>query len=909
MSSEIVNGRENKRLLFLTWLRLRHSEISCKKYIESFQRIDDQALMVVGSSLSSATTPQVAVEIIRKLDSRALLDKNDKKVCVFYLSYLSLVLAVTGSEEACMHRPLKHNKYEFEKWLGSFIGLATVQCGAYADDAEEISKKALDVRGVSLFGVRSLSELQSLLSVLDAKMNSKQKRVSTYFSAYLCFCLSEAGEPAIKSVESVVDERKSFEEWCSDRGYAVNTIEAMLHFVSTISAYAAVRGLCPNFRECAPIEQLRILFLIVSRSETYTHFLQESKRRSYVDRYCRYLLDIIPEEQVKELVDRKQPPSNLPVLLMGDAKKVNRCFSQWLRENTNCTGGSVRTFASTLNKCEKIISREFHASLYRLENKFQGTLLRLKITGRSDLAGRKGAFIGPMWLYSEFLSAYQPVSQEQFEADKQRIADLLNKKYKDGIKLEKGEFEAALRTDWLSEYGTDLIYSAEQLVEMIREKTMCNAETGCYYAPGSVMSDAAALRVREYIENARVKGYTVIEYSQMIRSLSDCLRGISVGLLRQYLEFNGVEGYICEEKDLLASNVPENARRKVMGAFVCEALRRIGKPVSRRELKELLPTLSEGSISVSLYRNDFGINVGIINPRGANSKIFHADIIHLTEQEKTTIVNLIHAQLQKKKNVTSATLFSLVKNNLPDLLVRYNFLTRHALYGMLRYKLKDYFTFNTSCVTYHEQMDIPSVYISFCKERERFMLSDLLKIEADLGCSGIPFEQIYSLFARVSYDSFVRRKKLYFDVEKIDEALAACCTEPIIPINQFRDYDKLPPVKNFGWNIFLLEHYLLYHSKNVFLAERNLSKSGCYGLMIKGRRDFSDFDSALLEYLATRKMEYTRDAVFSLLLQEGIIAVRRYEGIDSVIERLKRIKQQATAETHLSCPTCDADRN
>ena len=83
--------------------------------------------MVVGSSLSSAATPQVAVEIIRKLDSRALLDKNDKKVCVFYLSYLSLVLAVTGSEEACMHRPLKHNKYEFEKWLGSFIGLATVQ--------------------------------------------------------------------------------------------------------------------------------------------------------------------------------------------------------------------------------------------------------------------------------------------------------------------------------------------------------------------------------------------------------------------------------------------------------------------------------------------------------------------------------------------------------------------------------------------------------------------------------------------------------------------------------------------------------------------------------------------------------------------------------------------------------------
>lgn len=872
-------GKVDNRLLFSQWLSRRYVKKTCEKYEECIDDIDIRALKVEGLSLLTAQTPQLAVAIVRKLESKALLNKEGKKASVLYLSFLAQKKEVSESEADSLKLPVTLNREDFEKWLITYSGFSYAQCKKYIDSVEILSK--------SLYEVGTLLELQSLAASLLPQLDKSLKRVFDYFFAYLCFCLPEEENPSIKIEALETPRLKDYEEWCVDQGLTRGTIDSMKAFVESLSKYAAFRDLSPAFEECSPVERLRILFIILSQPESYIHLLSEFKHHGYIDRYCLYLLSIIPEKQVKELVKEKQTHVNLPVLITGNEKQMGKLFSQWLKGNGLCSEGSARTFVSSLYDCEKIAFSEFNSTLFYLENKFQAAWLRLQIIESSNFISR---LYRPLWLYLQFLSSHHIISIAQFDADKQRFIKLLNKRYNGTLKLVKGEISSSLLFDWLNEYGDILPYSNEELVEILKTTTIYDSVKECYFTQETALSEEAKIRVREYIGRAWTTGCPIIDYSQIIKSLSSCLKGVTVEVLRQYLALSNSGEYICENKHLRALKIPKQNRGDI-GAYVCNLLRDVGKPITKKELAELAPALSEKSMSVVLGSNNYGVNIGIINPKGSKNKIFHADIINLTKKEQATIIGLINGELLSNEYVTASRLYCLVKGELPDLFKRYDFLSRTAVYGVLRYKFGQFFTFNISCVTYNEQINISSIFVSFCKRHKKFKLSDLSKLEVDLGVVGIPFEQIYAIAARVSLDSFISRECLEFDVARIDKILSAYCPKKITPINLFSDYKKLPQLKNAEWNIFLLEHYLLYHSKKLCLLKRNFAKSGCYGLIVRKRQEAQDFDSAIVEYLGSRKMEYTRENILSLLFEEGIIAARRYENIDTIIKQVHAQKR------------------
>lgn len=871
----------DNRLLFSQWLSYRYVKKTREKYEECVENIDVRARKVEGFSLLAEQTLQGAVAIVRGLESKTLLNKDERKASVLYLSFLAQKREASESETARLNFPVKPNKIDFEKWLSEYRGFSYAQCKKYIDDVEKISK--------SLYEVRTLLDLQIITYTLLPQLNKSLKRVIDYFFAYLCFCLpkegksSDVGDRAIKIAVPQATALKSFEEWCLDQGLTRVTIASMKVFVESLSKYAAFRGLSPDFENCTPLEKLKILFHIFSQSESYVHLLSEFKYHGYIDRYSLYLLSIIPEKQVKMLVGEKQVYVNLPVLIADNGKQIGKLFSRWLKDNGICSDGSARTFVSSLYDCEKIASSEFNSSLFCLENKFQASWTRLQIIDSPNFIGR---LYRPLWLYLQFLSSYHVVSNAQFDADKQRFIRLLNKKYNGAFKLLRDRIEPSVLSEWLNEYGDIFPYSNEQLVSVLKELTIYDSNEECYYTKEMVISEEAKIRVKEYIGRAWTAGSPIIDYSQIIKSLSSCLNGVTVEILRQYLALDNSGEYVCESKHLRALKVPKQNRGDI-AVYVCNLLRNIGKPITKKELTELASTLSEKSVRIVLGGDSsYGINVGIINPKGAKNKIFHADIINLTKKEKATIIGLINGELLRNVYATASRLYSLVKAELPYLFTRYDFLTRSALYGVLRYKFSQFFTFNISCVTYNRQINIPSIFVSFCEKHNKFKLYDLSKIKVALGAVGIPFEHIYAVAARISRDSFIRRESLNFDVAWIDKVLLAHCPQKIMPINLFTDYNKLPQVKNAEWNIFLLEHYLSYHSKKLSLSKRNFAKGGCYGLIVRKGKGSSDFDTTIIEYLSSRKMEYSRENILSLLFEEGIIAARRYENIDSIIDKL-----------------------
>lgn len=883
MSDAILNLSDNGRALFQQWLSARHVKKTCEKYEQCINAINFRSIKTENCSLFALLTPRQAAFIIRALEAKALLvNKEERKSCVLFLSFLAQTYDFPEKESENQSVQGSLSKADFERWLITFNGFSYAQSKKYIEDLDKISKKAYKSTGLSIYEVFAVPDLQKLHFLLNAQLDKSQKRVLDYFFAYLCYCLPDVDKSVEEVIEPAIRQHRYFDEWCFEQGLTRGTVDSMKEFVESLSKYAAYRDLSQSFEECNPSDKLRTIFLILSQAESYLHLLSEFKHHGYIDRYCQYLLSVIPEKKVRELIREKTTPAKLPVLITGNEKQIGKLFAQWLKENKICSDGSARTFVSSLYDCEEIALKEFNSTLFDIENKFRVAWLRLQIIESPNFISR---LFRPLWLYLQFLASYHVVSVAQYDADKQRLLNLLNKKYNGCLGVVKEGFNVPLFFDWLNEYGDVLPYSKEQIIGILNDTAVYDSNKECYYTLDIVISEESKNRVREYISEAWNSGSPIVDYSQIIKSLPEHLEGISVDILRRYLALSSSGEYICEAKYLRALKVPKQNRGDI-GAYVCQLLRNVGKPVSRKELFELAPALSEKSIQVVLGGNNNGVNIGIINPKGAKNKIFHADIVNLTKKEQASIIGLINGELLSNEYVTASRLYSLVKEGLPDLFKRYNFLTRTAVYGVLRYKFGKFFTFNISCVTYNERINVSSIFLSFCKSHRKFKLSDLSKIEADLGVVGIPFEQIYTISARISQDSFISREGIKFDVASIDRKLSAYCPKKITPIRLFERYDKLPRVQNMEWNIFLLEHYLLYHSKKLCLLKRNLAKGGCYGFIVRKRQEIQDFDSVIVEYLATKKIEYTRENVLSLLFEEGIIAARRYESIDSIIARL-----------------------
>lgn len=873
---------------FEQWLSSRISLNKRAKYSSLLLHIQSSCKQQLGRSLLGEDSVEVILAIISYLISQGKLRKDARIACILYLSFSAQKNTHTESNVLFLSRKLEPKVEDFENWFLSYMGISLTSAKKHIARAEEISQKLSRI-GFTLYTVASISELKTLMEYFYDFLDESQIIVLDYYYAYLCCIIKQVSEKTslIKNASLINEENKSklipsFESWCLSQSYRKATINTSLDYIKLISRFCVDKGISKDFDELTIEGRTVATFAASTHQEAYVSLMSEAKYQNCIDRYCFYLLDCCDDCLLSEELEKYVDNTRLPLLIMGDRKDIGAKFSLWLKDNNLCEANSARTFVSSLYSCENIAIAQYDESIFNNKNKCRIAYLRYKIIKNRLF---KKNYIRPLRLYIQFLSSFNTVSLEEYEKDKVKLNRLINVRFGGQVSAISNSIYEQIYYKWNEEYQTELLYSKEQIVSILQTITIFDSNHCVYITRESFLPENIKNTILKYIHDNIESGCPIIEYKQIKKLLPHKSFSVTLETLRQYLSKYGEGIYICDKKGLRVNGSSKLV--KGIPTVICNKLREQTRPVTKQELLAILKTISEDSINKVLAQN-YTLNVGIINPK--RGKLFHADIISISKNESSTIINLITDQLNVNYFITTPQLFKIIKEALPSLFKRYPYLTQSSLYSVLRYKLGEYFKFNISCITFSENVDIPSIFQAFCKRSEKFTISELERLEKELGIVGIPFEHIYEISARISFKEFIRKEKLHFDIKHIDDALEYLIGNDFFIINQFHNFHKLPPVHGVVWTSFLLEHYLTFHSERFNLITRGFAKTSSYGFIVRQSIGITDFNEAIAKYLILKNIELDTQFVLSHLYESGVIAARRYSNIGDIIYRVQQIK-------------------
>lgn len=886
-SKEDAQIHSSKCKAFSEWLSTRNAAQTCAKYLSVLYGINATAIRVLHHSLLNEQSIDNVTAILKTLISSSELKNIDRKVAALYLSYLTQQDAVEADYLSGKVKTIKPSKTDFENWLVSFIGMGRAYARAYVLKAEEISTHLSPI-GFSLFTVNSTFELKSLEPIFKLSISNSLILALDYYYAYMYSAMTNIEETKIgpdkeDETKGIQKQKQCFEAWCLEKEIGQTTIKSMQEFIVELSAYCKSHELTFNSETDTDIVNVSILLDLYTNQQAYNELFTSSWTKNYVDRYCLYLLGLHSSAEISSILTQKNNQSQHPFLIVADKKRVAAKFKNWLIEKQYCNEGSARTFVSSLYSCENLVREHFNDSIMENPYKRKIAYLRLLALEKTQF---KTYWAPPLRLFIQFLSEFHIISEEEHLANLKKINNFILEQF-DGIIPQL--FAHDYRSICAALNGANnppLQYSEDDILDIVELLTIHDKPSNTLILRDAFIPEAVTAQLIQYIESVFEAGCPVVDYEEVRKRLPKERQATHNDTLRQFLNPVGKGIFTCEAKCVRA--IDSCKKSENIQSIIADKLREINKPIFKDELVALLPSISEGIITRILSQNNLGINTGIVHPK--REKIFHADIVEITKTEKTDIISVIFENLHLNYYITASQLHKLIKSKVPRLFKKYTFLTKGALFRVLRYKLSEFFNFSISCVTFSGTVDMLSIFKSYFTKHKKVKLAQLMQFEKELGATNIPFEQIYETHARVNHEDFVKREHLHFDIPAIDSVLEKICTQPLLPIGLFNDYSNLPLVSGFEWTPFLLEHYLTYHSKKFFLCKRNFSRRGCYGFIIQQPSDINDFDDATARYLWLSNIELNTGGIIERLYEVGVIGVRKYANIEHVIQRVRELQ-------------------
>ncbi len=175
---------------------------------------------------------------------------------------------------------------------------------------------------------------------------------------------------------------------------------------------------------------------------------------------------------------------------------------------------------------------------------------------------------------------------------------------------------------------------------------------------------------------------------------------------------------------------------------------------------------------------------------------------------------------------------------------------------------------------------------NFCKQREKFTLSELEEFRDSINQNYIDWDAVFSQSVRVNAMTFIRRNFVNFDVQKIDDAIGGYCVNDYIGFNDIINFTEFPPT-GYVWNNYVLESYLFVNSRKFKLVHASFNGDKPVGGIVKTNSNINNFDDLLIKVIKNGKL-FDREKAFNFLLENEFIRTRKVKNIDSLIEKAKK---------------------
>jgi len=464
------------------------------------------------------------------------------------------------------------------------------------------------------------------------------------------------------------------------------------------------------------------------------------------------------------------------------------------------------------------------------------------------------------------------------------INRILTEKFPKGYRIGSAIDMMKMRRYYKEETGNELTVKKEILETKIKS---CGIEyDGKIYVPKTMLKEEAKGKLFAYITDCFAKGKSTIYYQALYQEFYEDLLDSNLynpDMLKTYLAYFLGDCYYFGRSYLAPS----------MQAVIepIEEIRQVlldsDAPVAVEDLCSILSHISRNRILTILSTNGEFV-------RNSKGEYFHADCLKLTDDELAGITEIIKTTITEQKFISGNELYDAIRQKYPDAYDKNNAYSLIGWRDALKYRLSRYFSFTGNIISRRKAaLSMSDVFAGFAKTRKRFTLDELDKFAESLSTNstGSYIGAVYPYVVRVSYQDFVPKNEVHFQVKKTDAVLAKLCQGNYMPLYEVSESGLLPEASH-PWTVFLLQQYVAFYSKVFYLQHGGFGKNNATGAMVKRTFWLENFDDFITEVLAESGLPLEKQAALNYLAEQGYIARRSYTNMETLLLNARAKRNQ-----------------
>lgn len=468
----------------------------------------------------------------------------------------------------------------------------------------------------------------------------------------------------------------------------------------------------------------------------------------------------------------------------------------------------------------------------------------------------------------------------QIAFDKERFISVMNSRFRGGITLDSIDLDN-FRSVYDEIFDEEISLSERELRAAICSCGISYREK--IFPCEAIIDPKTEEKLFHYIDSQFADGRQMLYYAAIFEDLADdfvyCFNLVDAKMLRAFLEVKSPEGkYFFHHDYMSLEQQVEIDHRSEIAEFLLKA----GKPVTYDELYDALSHIPQKSI----YQE---IRIGrefVVNRKG---ECFHLDLFVLSESEKSALISLLNEMIERNGFAHWSSVVEQMHEKFPAIFDNNPYLSELGIRNALRLILADDFSFSSNIISaYGEKLDLYSVYRRFAASHRTFTEGDVYDLIRQLEDT-IRFDAFADCSVRVSKELFVAKDMISFDIVAIDAAIDTYVADGYIPLKEIDSFLLFPSV-GYEWNIFLLEHYLIYYSERFTVFNNGRALSSVSGAAVSRSSQFKDFLSVCADYIARSGCALTKEDALKTLVSGGLLTRTTYAGIDNALKVAEKMR-------------------
>lgn len=592
----------------------------------------------------------------------------------------------------------------------------------------------------------------------------------------------------------------------------------------------------------------------------------------------------------------------------SDAESSKEQFISWMRQTGSATG-TIRSYISAIgqsgkaaneygicdtdlfliedaNKLQQILENLLKISAFRDLNVQQHNRFRAAVSKLVAYRSSTGTIIAHTRLEEKLpeLKAAEPVIKQQGlpEETRVRYTEILSEHFgEDGYQTGRPIFRGRFKRFYAEKYGCPPAETDDRIDE-IMSMVGTKREDRVFPKQGDRQNDLVMEIVSDILsafDSGATAVYIEAVYDKYQQPLADNLHIYNQDALASLLLAHA-NGKYTQRYSFLTNNWSgANAQEDLL-----HIMKTFHQPQDYTAIHEKAWFLPYERMKTILVMTASIVNV-------AAETYFYAPNLPVSADELAHLSSLINEELSYHSYITDVRLMQLIAEKCPSIALNTDGYTTYGLRNCLGYILRDQFAFNGPIITLKgKELSMADVFTEFAKDQEVLSVDELSALSNEMNIV-IYWDSVLSEMIRVSATKLVRKDQIKFDIEAIDDILEGMCPGDYVPLPEVNLFLYFPNI-GYPWNSYLLESYLFGFSRKFRLLHSSFIKTGVYGAMVRKDADFPDYRSLLVDVLSkSNALDSTKEAL-QYIVDKGYQQRRRYEGIETVIQEAKLVKEQ-----------------